>query len=472
MLQQVLGAGVGAALLLFGAALLHAKEVIYPRVLAHVEKKVPEESCSPGQLGSAFHSGEHAEKKSWLHLTGCPVTGFQQFSAKTANLSQLEHFSRSLPSEGVSGAWFEMQLQEFIMGAAQKGVSPWRNVLAASKPFVLHSVLVQAPGVQVGRFHVASSIVRLMPSSKVKLRGDASQFRLYHDSLYSGDPTLPEEGDLRVSFVVADAAHVSFLGMETGETKLVGYNPNHGSETFAVFEKGDVSLQTLVNNQIDLATAHHLIPWMLGFAMSISGFSIFTLPEKTETLLYVSFLTFILTVILPGASGSLGITFTFLFFVSWQYCTAQGVMWVSMITFFSHLFKFSFPMLVVALLVAGLAVHYQRRNGPPAFLRSGLLRQRRPQPKRAAHVFTGAGGRIGGTLVEPLLSVDEEVNEPLIAEIPSFQATAPQDTPGQTSSSNSMSSMLRGLVYGALGAVCVVAIGGAIWIVVGKGSLD
>jgi len=149
-----------------------------------------------------------------VHLQGCSVRG-SVFSAATPGLEELRLFQGCLPSGGMQGAWFKVNLERYD-GDSQD----WVPTAHARN---LRSTEEVSSAVHIGGFAVSDGVARLVPGTPIPLRAcnrsgidaraelSARSMRVAGRALYSGDPALPSDGDVRVAFLAGDAREVSVL---------------------------------------------------------------------------------------------------------------------------------------------------------------------------------------------------------------------------------------------------------------------
>jgi len=152
-----------------------------------------------------------------VHLNSCEVSGaniLAQAAQLDSALAELALFRDNLPAEGLHGAWLKVHLERHV-GGSWVSVQRARN-LCASK--------VAANGVLVANFSMTKELIWQIPGSPVPLRSSSSgaesyrggpltsrNMQVHGSKLYSGNPTAPVEGEVRIWFSLGAASTISVL---------------------------------------------------------------------------------------------------------------------------------------------------------------------------------------------------------------------------------------------------------------------
>jgi len=142
-----------------------------------------------------------------------------QATSLDSALAELAIFQDNLPAEGLHGVWLMVHLQRYSESGVAGG--SWVPVQRAKN---LRASKVVADGVLIASLSLADELIWQIPGSPVPLRksnNGADVYRggpytkknmqVYGYTLYSGNPTAPVEGDVRVWFSMGVASNVSVL---------------------------------------------------------------------------------------------------------------------------------------------------------------------------------------------------------------------------------------------------------------------
>lgn len=292
--------GCGGILLLFGSVAICANEACSYYHQLEIEEAFENVRSIPCDVDANFPTTYGTEQL--LHLKNCPLSQLEVFSSATPGLEELENFKENLPPGGVPGSWFSVSMEQQSSrrrGYGRRRSSSWDSVARVSN---LKEVSVDAKQLKIGDYRASAQVVDAIPGAHLPLKKSkncvhetslfgapavlsSSNMQVHGGyTLYSGDPTWSDDGDVRVWFTVGSASPVSVLASQSVDGELVEWTSGQGGGEYGIayVKNGSVPADVMLSSLREEYEGEAVLKRITWLCLNWAGFFMFLFPQDTE----------------------------------------------------------------------------------------------------------------------------------------------------------------------------------------------